>query len=114
MTGKSTMSDKFTRVSREITARPKEEYDEIRRQAKVDFPPLEPPRGPSEKGRIALAIRDARNAQGLTFEQLAQRSGLADADTVRDIEYGADAKVSDVAAIGRALGLRLELVADVS
>ncbi len=108
------MSDKFARVSRKMTAQQKEEYDEIRRQAKVDFPPLVPPRGPSEKGHIALAIRDARKAQGLTFEQLAQRSGLADADTVRDIEYGADAKVSDIAALAHALGLRLELVAEVS
>ena len=55
-----------------------------------------------------------RKAQGLTFEQLAQRSGLANADTVRDIEYGADAKLSDVAALAHALGLRLELVAEVS
>ena len=108
------MADKFNRVSRRLTAVQKQQYDEIRRQAKEDFPPLEPPRGPSEKGRIALAIREARKAQGLTFEQLAQRSGLADADTVRDIEYGSDAKLSDVAALAHALGLRLELVAEVS
>jgi ribosome-binding protein aMBF1 (putative translation factor) len=108
------MSDKFSRVSRRLTAGQKEEYDAIRRQAKMDFPPLEPPRGPSEKGRIALAIRHARKAQGLTFEELAQRSGLCDADTVRDIEYGADAKLSDVTALAHALGLRLELLAEVS
>ena len=108
------MTDNFNRVSRRLTAVQKQQYDEIRRQAKQDFPPLEPPRGPSEKGRIALAIREARKAQGLTFEQLAQRSGLADADTVRDIEYGSDARLSDVAALAHALGLRLELVAEVS
>lgn len=108
------MADKFTRVSRRLTVGQKAEYDEIRRQAKDDFPPLEPPRGPSEKGRIALAIRDARRAQGLTFEQLARQSGVGDVDTVRDIEYGADAKLSDVAALAHALGLRLELVAEVS
>lgn len=108
------MADKFNRVSRRLTAVQKQQYDEIRRQAKQDFPPLEPPRGPSEKGRIALAIREARKAQGLTFEQLAQRSGLGDADAVRDIEYGSDARLSDVAALAHALGLRLELVAEVS
>ena len=108
------MTDKFNRVSRRLTAVKKQEYDQVRRQAEEDFPPLETPRGPSEKGRIALAIREARKAQGLTFEQLAQRSGLADADTVRDIEYGSDARLSDVAALALAMGLRLELVAEVS
>ncbi|MCL4203052.1 MAG: helix-turn-helix domain-containing protein [Pirellulaceae bacterium] len=108
------MSDKFTRVRRRLTVAQKEQYDEIRRQAKEDFPPLEPARAPSEKGQIALAIRNARKLHGFTFEQLAQRSGVGDANTVRDIEYGADAKLSDVAALAHALGLRLELVADVS
>jgi ribosome-binding protein aMBF1 (putative translation factor) len=108
------MADKFVRVSRRLTAAQKQRYDEIRRRAKEDFPPLEPPQGPSEKGRVALAIREARRAQGLTFEQLAQRSGLGDADAVRDIEYGSDARLSDIAALAHALGLRLELVAEVS
>lgn len=108
------MSNKFTRISRRLTVAQKEQYDEIRRQAKVDFPPLEPARAASEKGQIALAIREARKAQGLTFEELAQRSGVGDADAVRDIEYGADARLSDVAALAHSLGLRLELVADVT
>ncbi|MBC8874172.1 MAG: helix-turn-helix domain-containing protein [Planctomycetes bacterium] len=108
------MTEKFTRASRRLTVEQKQEYDEIRRKAKEDFPPLEPASGPSEKGRIALAIRDARKAQGLTFEQLAERSGVCDAETVRDIEYGSDAKLSDVAALAHALGLRLELVAEIS
>ena len=105
------MADKLTRVSRQLTAQQKQEYDEIRRQAKEEFPPLEPPRGPSEKTCLARALREARLAQGLTFEQLAERSGVDNADTVRDIEYGSDAKMSDIAAIAHALGLRLELVA---
>ena len=61
------MTKKFTRESRTLTPAQKKEYDEIRRKAKEEFPPLDPPRGPSEKGRIALAIREARKAQGLTF-----------------------------------------------
>ena len=108
------MADKFTRVSRSLTVEQRQRYDEIRRKAKEDFPPREPARGPSEKGRIALAIRTARKAQGLTIDQLAERSGVGDANTVRDIEYGSDAKLSDVAAVARALGLRLELVAEIS
>ncbi len=105
------MAEKFTRVSRPLTAQQKHEYDEIRRKVKEEFPPLEPPRGPSEKTRLALALREARQAQGLTYEQLAERCGVADASTIRDIEYGSDAKMSDIAAIAQALGLRLELVA---
>ena len=104
------MTKKFIRVSRTLTPEQQQEYEVVRQKAKEEFPPLDPPRGPSEKGRIALAIRNARRAQGLTFEQLAKQAGLADAGTVRDIEYGLDAKVSDVTAITKALGLRLELV----
>ena len=104
------MDKKFTRVSRTLTAQQKQAYDAVRQEAKEAFPPLDPPHGPSEKGRIALAIRAARQAHGLTFEQLAQQAGVADAETVRDIEFGSDAKLSDVAAIAAALGLRLELV----
>ena len=108
------MAEKFTRTSRQLTDQQRKEYDEIRRKTKEEFPPLEPPRDPSEKTRIALALRDARQAQGLTFEQLAERARVADANTVRDIEYGSDAKMSDIAAIAHALGLRLELVSQAS
>jgi hypothetical protein len=37
-------------------------------------------------------------------EQLAQQSGVGDADTAGDIEYGSDARLSDLAAVARALG----------
>ena len=104
------MAKKFTRVSRTLTPEQQQAYDEVRQKAKEEFPPLDPSHGPSEKGRIALAIREARKARGLTFEQLAQQAGVADPETVRDIEYGSDAKMSDVTALAAALGLRLELV----
>jgi DNA-binding phage protein len=104
------MAKKFTRVSRALTPEQKQAYDKVRQEAKEAFPPLDSPHGPSEKGRIALAIREARKAKGLTFEQLARQAGMADAKTVRDIEYGSDAKMSDVTAVAAALGLRLELV----
>ena len=106
------MAEKFTRVSRALRPEQKRAYDEVREKAKETFPPLDPARGPSEKGRIALAIREARKAQGLTFEQLAEQAGIASAETVRDIEFGSDARMSDVAAIAAVLGLRLQLVAD--
>ena len=56
------MGEKFTRVSRQLTTQQKKEYDEVRRKAKQEYPPLEPPRGPSEKTVIALALRHARLA----------------------------------------------------
>ena len=108
------MAEKLTRTSRQLTAQQGTDYDEIRRKTKEEFPPLDLPGGPSEKTRLALALRDARQAQGLTFEQLAERASVADANTIRDIEYGSDAKMSDIAAIAHALGLRLELVSQAS
>ena len=74
------MAKNVRRVSRTLSSGQKQEYDEIRRAAKEEFPPLDSPRGPSEKGQIALAIREARKAQGLTFEQLAEQAGMADAE----------------------------------
>ncbi|HUG67370.1 MAG TPA: hypothetical protein VMM76_06445 [Pirellulaceae bacterium] len=46
-----------------------------------------------------MALRAARVEQGLTWEQLARQAGFADAEIVRDIEYGSDAKLSDITAI---------------
>ncbi len=108
------MAKKLTRISRTLSADEQQKYDEVRRKAKEEYPPLDPPRGASEKGRIALAIREARKKKGLTLEQVAEQAGVADAEMVRDIEYGSDAKMSDVTAIARALGLRLELVSHLS
>ena len=104
------MVEKFKRTSRTLTAEQKQEYDAVRQAVQEEFPPLDPARGPSAKGRIALAIRAARVEQGLTLEQLARQAGFANADIVRDIEYGSDAKMSDITAIAAALGLSLELV----
>jgi ribosome-binding protein aMBF1 (putative translation factor) len=108
------MVEKFKRTSRTLNAEQKQEFDAIRNAAQAEFPPLVPAQGPSAKGRIALTIRAARMAQGLTLEQLASRSGFASADTVRDIEYGSDAKMSELTAIAAALGLSVELVSSPS
>ena len=68
------MTDKFSRVSRRLTAVQKQRYDEIRRQAEEDFPPLEPPRGPSEKG--ALRWPSARHAKHKGSRSSNSPSGL--------------------------------------
>lgn len=49
-------------------------------------------------------------AQGLTWYALAKLAGIPNPNTVRDIEYGRDAQLSNVQAVAKALGLRLELV----
>jgi hypothetical protein len=40
----------------------------------------------------------------------AKRAGIPNPNTVRDIEYGRDTKLSSVQAVVESLGLRLELV----
>jgi ribosome-binding protein aMBF1 (putative translation factor) len=85
------------------------EYAEVRRQAKEEFPPLDPPRLQPATAGLAADLRRAREAQGLTWYAVAEQAGL-DANTVRDIEYGREAKVSNIEAVANALGLRLELI----
>ena len=83
---------------------------EIREKVQQEFPPRNPPRlQPVTKG-IAAQIRDARKAQGLTWYAVAKRAGVPNPNTVRDIEYGRDTKLSSLQAVAEALGLRIELV----
>ncbi|MCG8584414.1 MAG: helix-turn-helix domain-containing protein [Pirellulales bacterium] len=106
------MKDKFSRTSRAFTSDERETHDQVRREAREVYPATESTQGPSARGRIAIAIRSARQAHGWSFDDLATRAGLPHGDAVRDIEYGSDAKLSDIAAIASALGLHMELVAD--
>lgn len=64
----------------------------------------------SAKSGIGARIRQAREAQGLTWYAVAKRAGIPNPSTVRDIEYGRDTKLSSVEAIAEALGVALELV----
>ncbi len=83
---------------------------EIREKVRQEFPPRNPPRlAPMTEG-VAAQIRAAREAQGLTWYAVAKRAGVPNPNTVRDIEYGRDTKLSSVQAVAEALGLRLELV----
>ena len=61
---------------------------------------------------IPAQIRQAREAKGLTWYAVAKMAGIPNTNTVRDIEYGRDAKLSNVQAVAEALGLRLELVTE--
>jgi len=83
--------------------------NEIRRKAMQDFPPDPNRPRPTETG-IGAQIRAAREAQGLTWYAVAKLAGIANPATIRDIEYGRDAKLSNIQAVATALGLKLELV----
>lgn len=104
------MSEKIKRVIRPATAEERVRHAAARDQAKKDFPPLQPARPPASKNRIAAAIRKARQEQGLSWADLAKKAGIASANTVRDLEYGRDAKLSNVEAVVKALGLKLDIV----
>ena len=96
---------KRTTVKEKLTVEEKERLNEIERKAKEDFPPDS--RQPARTS-IAAQIRRARKAQGLTWQAVAEMAGMDDSDTVRDIEYGLDAKLSCVEAVANAVGLKLE------
>jgi len=61
---------------------------------------------------VALVIRAVREAKGLTWYAVAKLAEIPNPNpaTVRDIEYGRDAKLSNIEAVATALGLKLELV----
>jgi hypothetical protein len=100
----------FKRVFRPVTAEEKRRHAEIRKKVMQEFPPAHsvgrrdsPPGIPSE-------IRAAREAKGLTWYAVAKLAGIPNPSTVRDIEYGRDAQLSNLLAVAKVLGLRLELV----
>jgi DNA-binding XRE family transcriptional regulator len=101
---------KFKRIIRPATAEERKRHAEIRKKVMQEFPPsLGAGRKDSPAG-IPAEIRQAREAKGLTWYALAKLAGIPNPNTVRDIEYGRDAQLSNVQAVAKALGLRLELV----
>jgi hypothetical protein len=88
----------------------RERLRQIREKVQQEFPERSPPRlRPATEG-VGAMIHAAREAQGLTWYAVAKRAGIPNPNTVRDIEYGRDTKLSSVEAVAEALGLRLELV----
>ncbi|MBC8872353.1 MAG: helix-turn-helix transcriptional regulator [Planctomycetes bacterium] len=83
--------------------------NEIRRKAMEDFPP-DPNRPQPATTGIGAQIRAAREAKGLTWYAVAKLAGIPNPATIRDIEYGRDAKLSNIEALATALDLKLELV----
>lgn len=100
----------FKRIVRPATAEERQRHDEVRAQVMAEFPPAQPTHHPEAPPGIPAQIRAAREAQGLTWYALAKRAGIPNPNTVRDIESGRDAKLSNVQAVAAVLGLRLELI----
>jgi DNA-binding XRE family transcriptional regulator len=96
-------------VNRRLTDAERVRHARIREAAMADFPPKAGGRKPSPPG-IPTQIRQARQAQGLTWYALAKRAGIPNQATLRDIEQGKDSKISNLQAVAAALGLKLELV----
>jgi hypothetical protein len=101
----------FKRIIRPATAEERKRHAEIRERVMKEFPPAESvaERLDSPPG-IPAQIRAAREAKGFTWYAVAKLAGIPNSSTVRDIELGRDAQLSNVEAVARALGLRLELV----
>jgi ribosome-binding protein aMBF1 (putative translation factor) len=102
----------FKRVFRPASAEERNRHAEIRRKVMGEFPPSPGAGRRKSPPGIPTAIRRARQAKGLTWYALAKLAGIPNSNTVRDIEYGRDAQLSSVQAVAKALGLRIELVAE--
>jgi hypothetical protein len=104
------MQKKFQRIVRAATPQERERHAAIRQQVLQEFPPAAGVHRQDAPPGIPAQLRRAREAQGFTWYAVAKLAGIPNSDTVRDIEYGHDAKLSNVQAVAKVLGLRLELV----
>lgn len=103
---------RFTRIVRPATTEECQRHSAIRQQVMQEFPPAPGAGRQAALPGISAQIRTAREAQGLTWYALAKLAGIPNSATVRDIESGRDAKLSNVQAVAKVLGLRLTLVAE--
>ena len=104
-----------------VDSRPKTTPDPLRLRARAPkklvagclHPKYDAAPRPSPPG-IPSQIRQAREAQGLTWYALARLAGTPNQATIRDIEQGKDVHLSNLQAVAAALGLKLELVDQVA
>jgi ribosome-binding protein aMBF1 (putative translation factor) len=105
---------KLKHVNRRLTDEERARHAQIREAAMRDIPPKagvgRVPAPPGIPGRI----RQAREAQGLTWYALAKLARIPNQATIRDIEQGKDVRLSDLKSVAAALGLKLELIEQVA
>jgi ribosome-binding protein aMBF1 (putative translation factor) len=97
-------------IYRDATPEDRELHEQIRREIEAEFPPLDPPREPSFRTRVAIEIRQARLAAGLTYEEVAERARVNDPLIVRSVEEGRDVPLLQIEAVAAVLGLKLAVV----
>lgn len=102
---------KVERITRKLTEDERARHAKIREQVMQEFPPSKRKRHQPVRTGIAAELRKARKAQGLTYYAVAKLAGIPNSNTVKDIEYGRDAKISNIEAVAKALGLKLQVVA---
>jgi hypothetical protein len=102
----------FKRILRSATDEERQRHDETRSKVMEEFPPAQSAHRRESPPGIPTQIRCAREAKGLTWYAVAKLAGIPNSSTVRDIEYGRDAQFSNVEAVAKALGLRVELIAE--
>ena len=100
----------FKRVIRPATTEERQRHAKIREKVMQEFPPASDAANRESPPGIPTEIRRAREAKGLTWYAVAKLAGIPNSNTVRDIESGRDSQLSNVQAVAKALGLRLELV----
>jgi hypothetical protein len=93
-----------------LTAAEAAKYRKVREQVMREFPPAAKPKLRLTKRGIGAQIRAVRIAKGLSWYAVAKQANVPNPATVRDIEYGRDAKLSNVEAIAQVLGLELGFV----
>jgi hypothetical protein len=98
------------RIIQPATAEERERHAKIRTAVLQEFPPAPGAGRKDSPPGLPAQLRAAREARGLTWYAVAKLAGIPNPNTVRDIEYGRDAQLSNVKAVAQALGLRLELV----
>jgi ribosome-binding protein aMBF1 (putative translation factor) len=101
---------KFQRIVRSATSEEKQRHEQIRREVEKEFPPSADAIRRVSPAGVPSQIRVAREEKGLSWHALAQLAGVASSNTIRDIEYGEDVPFSDVQAVAKALGMRVELI----
>lgn len=98
------------RIVRPATSDERKRHAEARAKIMQEFPPAAAAGPKPSPPGLPAQIRAAREAKGLTWYAVAKLAGIPNPSTVRDIEYGRDAQLSNVQAVAKVLGLRLELV----
>ncbi len=93
-----------------ISDEERERLQDMREKVMEEFPPRDPPRLQRATSGIGAQIRIAREAQGLSWNSLAEKAGIPNTSVVRDIEYDREVTLANIEAVVAALGLKLELV----